>query len=303
MSLLKCDFGMELRQLQYFVLLAEERSFTRAAARANVAQSALSRQVRKLEDELGVPLVDRTSRRVRVTGPGAALVERARRVLAEIDEACAEVRDVKQLLGGRVVIGLTPTTGPLDVAQVLGAFHAQNPVVEVALREELSVVLADQLRADQIDLAFVSGIVRSARDQLTLHPLLEEPLVAVLPPGHSLATRSRLCLNELREDRFIAFPEGATIRTTVFAAADRAGFVPRFAFETYDLHRVRALVAHGLGVAIVPRSDAVSPGHEIATVPLVGRNLRYELFLAWRTTRRLSPAAAAVVQQVARTVD
>ena len=155
--------GMELHQLRYLVLVAEERSFTRAAARANVAQPALSRQVRKLEDELGVPFVDRTSRRVRVTEHGAALVERARRVLTEIDDARAEVRDVRELLGGRVVIGLTPTTGPLDVAQVLGAFHVEHPAVEVAFREGLSVTLADQLRADEIDLAFVSGIDRSAQ--------------------------------------------------------------------------------------------------------------------------------------------
>ena len=301
MLLLQYRLGMELHQLRYLVLVAEERNFTRAAARANVAQPALSRQVRKLEDELGVPLVDRTSRRVRMTEHGAALVERARRVLDEIDQARAQVRDVKQLLGGRVVIGLTPTTGSLDVVDVLGAFHAEHPAVELSLREDLSVTLADRLRADEIDLAFLSGISRTARAQLTLHSLAKEPLVAVLPPEHRLARRSNLRIRELREERLIAFPEGATIRATVFAAAGRAGFVPRIAFETYDLHRVRALVAHGLGVAVVPRSDAVGPGHEIAIVPLLGRDMHYELLLAWRTARRLVPAAARLLQQVTHT--
>jgi DNA-binding transcriptional LysR family regulator len=303
MLLIQCRLGMELHQLRYLVMLAEERSFTRAAARAHVAQPALSRQIRKLEDELGVPLVDRTSRRARMTDHGSALVERARRVLAEIDEARAEVRDARQLLAGRVAIGLTPTPGPVDVVGLLGAFHAKHPAVELALREDLSVTLADRLRADEIDLAFVSGIGGSAREQLTLHALVREPLVAVLPPGHRLATRPRLRLRDLRGERLIAFPEGATIRATVSTAAAAAGFVPRIAFETYDLHRVRALVGQGLGVAVMPRSDAVRPGYEITVVPLLGRDLHHELFLAWRTARRLAPAAAAVVQLVTGSVD
>jgi DNA-binding transcriptional LysR family regulator len=289
---------MQLHQLRYLVALAEEQSFTRAAARVNVAQPALSRQLRKLEDELAVPLVDRTSRRVKMTAQGLALVERARRILAEVDEARAEVRGATRLLSGRIAIGLTPTPGPIDVARVLGGFHAKYPEVELALREELSVSLADRLRADDLDVAFVSGIGRAARRQLTLHPLAREPLVAILPPGHRHAAQARLQVRELHDEWLIAFPPSATIRATIDAAAARAGFRPRIAFETYDLHRARALVAHGLGIAILPRSDALVPGHDIAIVPLGGRDAKHEVSLAWRSARRLAPAAKAVIEHV-----
>lgn len=287
---------MELHQLRYLVLLAEELSFTRAAARAKVAQPALSKQVRKLEDELGVPLVDRTSRRVRMTAHGVALAQRARRVLAELDEARAEVRDTTALLGGRVTIGVSPTPGPLDVAQLLGTFHAEHPGVELALREELSLTLAGRLRGDELDVAFVSAIGAADRARLTLQPLAREPLVAILPPSHRRAGAARLRVGDLRDESLIAFAAGATIRETVTTAAAHAGFAPRVAFETYDPHRARALVAHGLGVAIVPRSDAVAPGPVVAVVPLVAPQLHHAMFLAWRSARRLAPAAAALVR-------
>src|SRR6059058_5182111 len=144
---------MELHQLRYLVLLADELNFTRAAARGNVAQPALSRQIRKLEDELGVPLVDRTTRRVNLTPAGRDMTERARRVLTELDDARTAARRAVELLTGRVTIGMTQTPGPLDTARLLAAFHQRHPGVELAVREELSVILADRLRDDDLDLA------------------------------------------------------------------------------------------------------------------------------------------------------
>src|SRR3954469_25491664 len=135
---------MELHQLRYLTLLADELNFTRAAARGNVAQPALSRQIRKLEDELGVPLVDRTTRRVKLTPAGADLAVTARDVLAQLDEARATASAAVALLSGRLTVGMTLTPGPVDVAELLGAFNRAHPDVELALREELSVQLADR---------------------------------------------------------------------------------------------------------------------------------------------------------------
>src|SRR3954453_21746774 len=120
---------MELHQLRYLVLLAEELNFTRAARRGNVAQPALSRQIRKLEDELGVPLVDRTTRRVRLTPAGVDLAATARHVLAELDDARAAVTAAVALLSGRVAVGMTATPGPVDVPRILGAFSRAHPGV------------------------------------------------------------------------------------------------------------------------------------------------------------------------------
>jgi DNA-binding transcriptional LysR family regulator len=303
MFLVQCRFGMDVRQLRYLVLLSEELNFTRAAARANVAQPALSRQVRRLEAELGVPLVDRTSRRVRMTTHGTALVDRARRVLAEVEEARIAAREATELLRGYVVIGLSPMPGPVDVPRLLGAFHARHPGIELALREELSVIVANRLRADEIDLAIVTKIGQQAQQGLTLRALAREPLVAMIPPRHHFAGAERLRLRDLRHEPYIAFPTGATIRETVVAAAGDAGFVPRIAFETRDPHRMRALVAEGLGIAIVPNSEGVGPGPEVAVVPLSGSSLVHEVYLASRKGRRPSPAAAALMRHIAAEAD
>src|SRR3954452_10121533 len=120
---------MELHQLRYLVLLAEELNFTRAARRGNVAQPALSRQIRKLEDELGVPLVDRTTRRVRLTPAGAEFAERTRTILHALDGAREARREAAQLLSGRVLLGVTQTPGSVDVPQLLAGFHGRHPAV------------------------------------------------------------------------------------------------------------------------------------------------------------------------------
>jgi DNA-binding transcriptional LysR family regulator len=282
---------MELHQLRYLVLLAEELSFTRAAARGNVAQPALSRQIRKLEDELGVPLVDRTSRRVTLTPTGADVVQRARRILEEVDATRAAVHGVATLLRGRLTLGMTLTPGPFDVAAALAGFHAQHPEVELALKEDLSLALAERLRRDELDLAIVAAIPERARAGLALRPLSSEPLQVVVPPTHRLASRSWLRLTDLAAERFVSFPPGATIRETVTTAARAAGFTPTIALESNETTRILALVARGLGITILPASDARRPG--LVALPLRGTHLTHDVFLAHRRERHLPPAAVA----------
>lgn len=288
---------MELRQLRYLVALAEEQHFTRAAARSRVAQPALSQQIRKLEDELGVALVDRTTRRVRLTAAGALLTAHARRALAELDDAAAELQQLAGLVAGRVTIGLTQTPGPLDLVGLLAAFHARHPRVELAVREDLSTALADELRADALDLAFLSIVEPDERRGLALHELAEEPLVVALPAGHRLAGRARVAIAELREEDFVSFSEGATIRRAVRRVAAAAGFEPRIAFETREVARARAIVAAGLGVAVLPRSDARAPGPPVRVVGLRERGLVHRISLCWREGKRHAPAARALLEQ------
>jgi LysR family transcriptional regulator, transcription activator of glutamate synthase operon len=288
---------MELRQLRYLVALADERHFTRAAAREQIAQPALSQQVRKLERELGVGLVDRTTRRVHLTEAGELLVAHARRMLAELDDARAELQQLTGLVSGRVTIGLTTTPGPLDLVRLLADFHARVPQVELAVREDLSTVLAQQLRDDALDLAFLSVIEERDRRGLELVELADELLVLALPDGHRLAERARLRIADLHGEELIAFPAGATIRDAVQRAARAAGFEPRIAFETREVSRMRALVAAGLGVAVLPRSDAEAPGPPVRIVALRAPTLSHRISLCWRTGKRHAPAARALLEQ------
>jgi len=284
---------MNLRQLQYLVALADEKHFTRAAAREHVAQPALSQQIRSLEAELGLALVQRTTRRVSMTHAGEVLVARARRALAELDAARAELGSLAGVQAGRLSVGALHTMGPVDLSLLLATFHERHPAVELTVREQSSEELAAMLREDEIDLAFLSVTERIQAHGLALRPLVSEELVVVLPADHRLAGRRSLRLAELSRESFISFREGARLRELLTSSAAGAGFQPKIALESNESRRIRSLVSHGLGVAVLPRSDAEGPGAVVAVSDLVEPPLRRDVTLASRAERRPSPAAEA----------
>jgi LysR family transcriptional activator of glutamate synthase operon len=284
---------MELRQLRYLVAVADERHFTRAAAREHVAQPALSQQIRRLEAELGLTLVQRTTRRVAMTEAGELLVARARRAIAELEAATAELQSLAGVQSGRLSVGALHTMGPVDLSLLLATYHRRYPGVELTVREQSSEELAAMLRDDEIDLAFLSVTERIQSHGLALHPLVREELVAVLPPDHRLAGRAQVQLAELAQDAFISFREGARLRELLVIAAAAAGFTPRIALESNESRRIRSLVSRGLGVAILPRYDGEGPGSTVSVSTLAGPELQRDVTLAARAQRRLPPAADA----------
>jgi LysR family transcriptional regulator, transcription activator of glutamate synthase operon len=284
---------MDLRQLRYLVALAEEQNFTRAAIREHIAQPALSQQIRRLEDELGVTLVERTTRHMSLTDAGDLLVARARRIMAEVDAAHAELDALKGIDVGHVRVGAIHTMGPIDVSIALAIFHERHPGVELTVREESSEELAEMIRDDELDLAFLSVTERIESHGLALHQLVSEELVVLLAPEHRLAGRRRVRMAELRDEEFISYRPGARLRELLVVAGRHAGFEPRVKLESNESQRVRRLVARGMGVAILPRSDAVSPGAEVAVVALTDPPLSRDITLAWRQERRHPPAVAA----------
>lgn len=283
---------MDVAQLRYLVALADELHFTRAAAREHIAQPALSQQIRRLEDEVGLALVERTTRRVSITEAGELLVARARRILAELEAAQAELQAVRGVQSGRVLVGALHTMGPIDLALVLAEFHQRHPAVELTVREQSSEELAEMLRVDELDLAFLSVTERVESHGLGLHQLVSEELVLVLPPEHALRRRHRVRMAELAGEQFISFREGARLRELLVSAGRSAGFEPEVKLESNEARRIRRLVSRGMGVAILPRSDAVEPGAEVVVAALTEPALRRDITLAWREGRRLSPAAA-----------
>jgi LysR family transcriptional activator of glutamate synthase operon len=284
---------MELRQLRYLVALSDERHFTRAAEREHIAQPALSQQIRRLEAELGLTLVERTTRRVAMTQAGELLVARARRVLAEIEAGQAELASLAGVQAGRLSVGALHTMGPVDLSLLLSAFHRTHPAVELTVREQSSEELAEMLRVDEIDIAFLSVTEHIQSRGLTLQRLVSEELVAVLPTGHALAGRARVRFAELSEESFVSFRRGSRLRELLEWGAGEAGFSARIALESNEARRIRSLVSSGLGVAILPRSDASGPGAPVAVAALVEPALTRDVTLAARTKRRLSPAALA----------
>jgi LysR family transcriptional regulator, transcription activator of glutamate synthase operon len=287
---------MDIRQLRYLVALADERHFTRAAEREHIAQPALSQQIRRLEEEVGIALVERTTRRVAMTEAGGLLVGRARRILSELNAAESELQGLRGIQTGHVSVGAMHTMGPVDVSLALAIFHERHPGVELTVREQSSEELAEMLRDDVLDLAFLSVTERIESHGLGLQLLLSEELVLILPPAHPLAQRSGVRMAELAGEQFISYREGARLRELLNHAAREADFDPQVMLESNESRRIRRLVARGMGVAILPRSDTEGAGADVAVVDLTDPALARDITLAWRQGRRHTPAVAEFIE-------
>src|SRR5829696_4201529 len=230
---------------------------------------------------------------VTLAAAGERLVARARRSLAEVEAATAELSELSGIRAGRVVIGAIRSTGPFDLSALLAAFHGRHPGIELVVREEPSEVMLQRLHADALDVAFLSVNRLDAGPDIQLHPLLDEPLVALLAPDHRLADRRRIDMAELRDERFVVFGEGGSLRRIVVQGAREAGFEPQLAFESTEQQRIRAMVSRSLGVALLPISEAEHAGPPVAVVAVRRPALARDVTIAWRANRRHSPAARA----------
>ena len=243
---------MELRQLEYFVAVAEERHFTRAAERMHVAQSGLSTSIRSLERELGASLFVRNTRSVELTNEGRALLTQARHALANVAAAKDAVAAVRGLLRGTLAVGTLQCLGAVDLPATLARFHAAHPGVEIRLRQGGSPDLIERVRTGDLDLAFVSAPA-STVPGVALALLRAEPLVLACGPAHPFLDRPGVDLRDLSGETFVDFSPGWISRDAVDQAMVAAGVERRVAFEVNDVHWLLDLVGHGLGIAVVPQ--------------------------------------------------
>ena len=288
---------MELRQLEYFVAVAAEANFTRAAERVHVAQPAVSAQIQRLERELGQPLLDRSRRVVRLTAAGEAVLPYARAALGAVADMHIAVDEVTQMVRGAVTIG-TVSSHSIDIPRLLADFHADHPNVEITLGTDSSDNLIEGLRTGQLDMAIVSVGPDETPDGLEVEVVTDEAIQAVVSPSDALAKRTKIRLTDLRDRTLIALPVGAGIRYQFDSACARAGVTPRIAFEASTPLALADLAERGLGVAIVPASVPRSRDglHAVAIVP----EIRGRLVLAWRSAGPISPAARVLVELARR---
>lgn len=282
---------MELRQLTYAVAVADERHFTRAAARLRTAQPAISHQIRKLELELGIELFERGRHGAAPTAAGEVVLARARRVLIELDALREEVAAIRDLEHGQVELGAVQNLGPLDLAGLMADFHAARPGIDVRLREVSTDAMYALVAADQLDLA-IAALDVPVPGPLEARTLLREPLILALPEGHPLAQRKVVRVEELAGDAFVAFPRGTGLRAATERITQEAGFDARVHFETSDMSRLLSLVAHGLGVTLIPASAGTRVAAGLRTVRLRHAPHR-SVGVVWRRDRALPPAARA----------
>ena len=291
---------MELHQLEYFVAVAEEASFTRAAGRVHVAQPGVSAQVRRLESELGQQLLDRSGRSVRLTEVGSAVLPFARAALDAVANARLAVDDLAGLVRGQVTVGMVSGCALPVLAELLAGFHDRHPGVAIALVEDNSDRLVERLRDGRLDLALI-GWAEPAPADIDSVVLVDEELVAAVAPGHPLAGAGAgagaavgaVTIRQLRDLPLVSLPRGTGVRAALDAACAAAGFTPRIVFEASALPMVVELAGRGLGLAVVPASIPNGPGILRLTDP----QLRSRLELAWRCAPAANPAARALIER------
>jgi DNA-binding transcriptional LysR family regulator len=250
------DAGMELRHLRYFVSVAEELNFTRAAARLGIAQPPLSQQIAKLEREIGTRLFHRAGRGVTLTDAGAQFLSEARLILERVERATRAAREIGEGNRGLIRIGFTSAASfnPF-VPRAISEYRAAFPDVEIQLQENTTSVLLPELRERRLDVAFLRQAEGEAED-LPHHFILAEEMLIAVPAAHPLATRKKASLSVFADEPFITFPRanGRSLYDAIVAACKEAGFEPRVIQEVPQMASTINLVATGIGVTLVPAS-------------------------------------------------
>ncbi|WP_330172139.1 LysR substrate-binding domain-containing protein [Streptomyces sp. NBC_01498] len=281
---------MELQQMRYVVTVAETNSFTRAAERCLVVQSALSHQIARLERELGAKLFERTSRKVRLTPAGAAFLPAARQCLDAAERAVTEVAAAIGEVRGRLAVGLIPTVAAVDLPGALRDFHKQYPAVRINLSVGASDDLVEQVKQGIIEVAFL-GLPTTARPQgVNARELARDRLVAVVAPDHPLAEEQAVDLRRLSSEVFVDLPAKTAGRAQSDQAFTSAGLSRDVAFEVTNADYLARLVGQGLGVAMLP-SAYVAQLTGVTTIEVTDAPARVE-YVIWGRVSSTPPATA-----------
>ncbi len=242
---------MELHQLRYAVAVARAGNFSRAAEQCHVSQPSLSQQIHKLEDELGERLFDRLSRQARLTPVGQRFLDRAARVLEELDIALREARAEKELTQGRAVLGVLPTIAPYLLPEVISAFSRQFPGVEIVVHEDTTARLLNLAAAGDADLLLASLPIKDPRFEVCR--LFTEELLLALPADHPLASKRTISTDDLERERFILMQEGHCLGDQILRFCTRRDFHPQVSCRSAQIETVQALVQAGLGISLIPK--------------------------------------------------
>jgi LysR family transcriptional regulator, hydrogen peroxide-inducible genes activator len=242
---------MEIHQLRYFVAVAEEGSFSRAAARVRVAQPSLSQQIRKLEAEVGQPLFDRLPRSVVLTEAGRCLIDYARQILASIGDARRCIDEFKGEIAGRVAVGAIPTIAPYVLPELVVTFQNHYPQVTLEIVEDVTAGITRRIEAGELDVALASTCQQSAT--LRRERLGNEPLLALVPEGHELAKKTEITFDDLKSQRFLLLHEMHCLSQQVHHLLESRRLHPEIALAGSQLGTIANMVAAGIGVSIVPQ--------------------------------------------------
>lgn len=284
---------MDLRTLRAFVEVVRQGGFSAAAKTLFASQPTVSKAVKQLEDEVGVPLLDRVGHRVRPTVAGELVFRRAVAMLAERENLQDELAELSGLKRGRLRLGLTRLGSSILFARLVAEFRTRYPGIAIEIVEHGSLYLEQALREGVLDLAMC---MLPIHDDLAWEQVHDDPLMALLPPGHPLAGRPSVTLAQLAEAPFILFEQGFALNPQILAACQRSGFTPRVAAYSGQAEFIQALVAAGVGVAFLPRLVCHGIQPPVTCVRLDDEGLRWRITLAWLRDAPLSHAACSYLE-------
>jgi DNA-binding transcriptional LysR family regulator len=261
---------MELRHLRYAIAIAEEQNFTRAAERLGIQQPPLSQQIRQLEQELGIPLFRRLTRKVELTEAGASFLADARAILEQVERAKSSAQRFSRGESGRIRIGFAGATYfQPEVTALIRDYRARYPGVQLMPEQSNTALLVEGLRTGEIDVAFVRPPIGGA-DGLNTQLLVEEDMLVALPATHRLSRQASLSLSALAEETFILFPRAISpgLYDNLIAAFHQAGFSPRLGQEAPQIASIVPMIDAGFGISLVPRSVSQIRTAGVSYVPI-----------------------------------
>ena len=248
---------MNLRDLRYLVALAEEKHFGKAAERCFVSQPTLSAQIRKLEEYLGVPLVERQPKRVKLTETGEKVVERARRALQEADAIVEIARTDRDPLSGALKVALIPTVGPYLLPHVVGPLRKAVPRLKMMLYEYQTAPLLEKLRGGELDLGIIA--LPMPTEGLETAHLYDEPFTLAVPANHPLADRERVKLEDIKDETLLLLEDGHCLRDHALSVCSRVRVNQEQDYRATSLETLRQMVAAGHGITLLPELAAATP--------------------------------------------
>jgi len=290
---------MEFRQIRYVLAVAQEHSFSRAAERLHLAQPSLSQQIAKLEKMFDVQLFHRLPQHIELTDAGTRFVQVASQIMDQVEGLEREMRSYAQGESGRLYVGSLPITGEYVLPEVISEFSRLYPGVELQLVEERSSQLEQLLARGIIDVSLLTMPI--TEPSLAVEPAIREEIYLALPPEHPLANAEEVDLASLADQPFILLKEGQGFRQITLTLCEQAGFRPKIAFESSNIHTVQSLVAAGMGISFAPAmiTDAGRASARPAYVRLTTRPER-TLVVAYRRDRHLSKPVKAFMDMMVR---
>ncbi|HVI55055.1 MAG TPA: DNA-binding transcriptional regulator OxyR [Luteibacter sp.] len=290
---------MNLRDLSYLVALAEHRHFGRAAEASFVSQPTLSTQIRKLEDELGVALVERTPRKVLLTETGREIARRARGVLSQVDEIKSIAQRTRDPESGTIRLGIFPTLGPYLLPHVIPHLRERFPRLELLLREEKTEQILGMLREGTLD----AGILALPMHDESLHIefLFEEPFVLAVPDNHPLAGRQCLSMDDLADQNLLLLEDGHCLRDQALEVCHLAGAGEKTGFRATSLETLRQMVSANVGITLMPILAVKPPVAQSGNVRLIEFESpapSRRIAMVWRKSSAMTPFFSALAEVI-----